>query len=387
MRFWNLVALFLMLALLAPFPALAQAPPAAGGPAGNAAIKYWQAFGLLPSMNPDQEKLIRNPNKVPLDSEALKLINRSSMSRLYLHRAASLPRCDWSLDYEDGIRLVLPHLGKSRTLTNLAALHARHEFEHGHWQAGADDITDMLKLARHLEMDRMIFPNLLGYAIESTAIQGAARYLPELKSLLAPAATVLEDTPRAGPTLREMVEFEKQIGALWIIREMKKAEKRQEGGWQAVWKEVFHAPTEGNPADKDLEKTVITFEQAIKLLEDLLPFYDDLAKVAALPWKEFDAQYPKIMTRAKAANPLAGFVLPAINRVAESQRRAMTQRALFKAGLAVVQGGPDKLKDVKDPFGDGPFEYRALDRGFELRSRLPSGGQPLTLVVGQGKKE
>ena len=24
------------------------------------------------------------------------------MSRVYLHRGAKLPRCDWSLDYEDG---------------------------------------------------------------------------------------------------------------------------------------------------------------------------------------------------------------------------------------------------------------------------------------------
>ena len=61
--------------------------------------------------------------------------------------------------------------------------------------------------------------------------------------------------------------------------------------------------------------------------------------------------------------------------------------ALFKAAIAVVQGGPDKLKDIKDPFGDGPFEYRALDKGFELKSKLLFKGQPVTLTVGKGKKE
>jgi hypothetical protein len=59
---------------------------------------------------------------------------------------------------------------------------------------------------------------------------------------------------------------------------------------------------------------------------------------------------------------------------------------LFQAALAVVQGGPDKLKDIKDPFGDGPFEYRTLDKGFELKSKLLYQDKPVTLTVGQGKK-
>jgi hypothetical protein len=69
------------------------------------------------------------------------------------------------------------------------------------------------------------------------------------------------------------------------------------------------------------------------------------------------------------------------------KRRNETQKALFRAALTVVQGGPDKLKDIKDPFGDGPFQYRALDQGFELKSRLLFKGQPVLLTVGNGKRE
>jgi len=105
----------------------------------------------------------------------------------------------------------------------------------------------------------------------------------------------------------------------------------------------------------------------------------------APPWKAFDADYPDFAMKAKAANPLAGYFLPAMDRVVASQRRAETQMALFKTALAVVQGGPDRLKDIKDPFGDGPFEYRALDKGFELKSKLLFKGQPVMLTVGRGK--
>ena len=138
---------------------------------------------------------------------------------------------------------------------------------------------------------------------------------------------------------------------------------------------------------RSLVQPVKTFEQAVKWLEDMLPFYDQLAKMTTLPWKEFDAQYPEFAKEAKAVNPLADQILPLNDFMLATERRTQTRMALFNAALAVVQGGPDKLKDIKDPFGDGPFEYRALDKGFELKSKLLFNGQPVSLTVGNGKKE
>jgi hypothetical protein len=40
-----------------------------------------------------------------------------------------------------------------------------------------------------------------------------------------------------------------------------------------------------------------------------------------------------------------------------------------------------------DPFGNGPFEYRAWEEGFELKSKLLFKGQAVMLTVGKGKKE
>jgi hypothetical protein len=386
MRHWYRTALFMALALFPLSHAVAQPADAKPDLANNAALKYSQAFALLGNLNRDQHKLLERWDKIPLDAAARKLIHDSGNSRVYLHRGAKLQRCDWSLNYEDGIRLLLPHLGKARTLASVAALHARHEFEQGHWKAGTEDVVDLLKLARHLEANPMIIQNLVAYAIETTAIKAAAPYLAELKAVLPKAASAVLDAPPAGPTLQEMVLFEKQIGARWLIQELKQAEQHKEGSWKDVWKEILSAPEEGAKVDRNLAKSAKTFEQAVKLLDDLLPWYDKLAKVTALPWKEFDAEYPDFNKKAKAANPLAGYVLPAMDRAIASVRRAQTQRALFKAALAVVQGGQDKLKDIRDPYGDGPFEYRALDKGFELRSSLIVRGQPVTLTVGKGKE-
>jgi hypothetical protein len=89
----------------------------------------------------------------------------------------------------------------------------------------------------------------------------------------------------------------------------------------------------------------------------------------------------------KAANPLAAtFIHPMVSNVG-FERRSQTQMALFKAAVAVVQDGPDKLKSIKDPAGNGPFEYRVTNKGFELKSKLLFLGKPVMLTVGNGKKE
>ena len=382
MRYWKLVILFLPLVLSLPSPATAQAPDAKPDLGANAAGKYWQAFALLPSLDKDQEKLLDQWNKVPLDAVALKLIDASRGSLEYLHRGAKLPHCDWSLDYEDGLFLRLPYLPKARALTRVAALNARHEFENGHWKAGWEDVADLLKLARHIEMEPLFVQRWVGRAIEGVAIEAAAPYLPELKSVLPEVGSADRDALPAGATLEQVVLKEKQVFLMSAIQKLKEAEQHQEGSWKDVWKASFD-----QPENRSLVQPVKTFDQAIKWLEDMLPFYDQLAKMTTLPWKEFDAQHPEFAKEAKAVNPLADQILPLNDFMLATERRTQTRMALFNAALAVVQGGPDKLKDIKDPFGDGPFEYRALDKGFELKSKLLFRDQPVLLTVGNAKNE
>jgi hypothetical protein len=383
MRGWNLAVILLSLTLQSPFSAAARAADSEQESQDNAAMKYWQAFALLPSLDKDQEALLEDCNQVPLDAAALKLIDKSQQSRQFLYRGTKLPRCDWSLDYKDGIFLVMPYLPKSRTLARLVALHARHEFEQGHWEGGWEDVTALLKLAHHLELEPLAVQHLVGFSIETVAIKAAVPYLPQLKAILPKAASAVVDALPGEPTPSQLVLKEKQIAAVWLIQALQEAEQRKEGSWHEVWKNVFGAPQEGG-GSQDLVNAATTFEQAIKMLEDLLPCYDELAKLTTLPWREFDAQYPEFAKQVKAANPLAS-ILISMDHAMASIRRNHAQRELFKAALAVVQSGPDKLKGFQDPYGDGPFEYRALDQGFELKSKLLVKGQHFALTAGNRK--
>jgi hypothetical protein len=360
-------------------PAFAQTP-ATGDT--NAALKYWIGFGLLPALDKDQEKLVQEWDKVPLDAAAVKIINQAENSLQYLHRGAALTRCDWAPNYEDGVRLLLPHLSKARTLAGLAGLRARHRFEQGNPKAGMADVVAMLRLARHVETDPIMVNHMVGYVIEGMAIHVAAAHLPAAKATLADVTAALDRLP-AGQTVAQMLKKENESFLGWMIGELKAVEKARPGAWLDLWKEVTGVPAEGGEPVPDVVKAVKSFDEAVKLTEGLTPMYDELAKLTELPPKEFDAQYPGFTKKAKAANVLAGAVLPAVDKVMAAKRRAEARLALFKAAIAVVQGGPDKVKEHRDPFGDGPFEYTAVAGGFELKSKLVFKDQPVTLVVGK----
>jgi hypothetical protein len=170
-----------------------------------------------------------------------------------------------------------------------------------------------------------------------------------------------------------------------MIRQMKELEARKAGSY----KEVFQLGMSESPEDKARTQRVLdaadTFEKAVKMIEDLMPVYDDLVKLYGRPAKEFDAEYPAYAKKAAAANPVAALLLPAMQNVAAAERRNLTQRALLRSAITIVQGGAEKAKETMDPFGDGPFEYRAFDGGFELKSKFVYKGNPVTLTVGQAK--
>jgi hypothetical protein len=72
-----------------------------------------------------------------------------------------------------------------------------------------------------------------------------------------------------------------------------------------------------------------------------------------------------------------------VAKVRNSQARFEVRRALLAAAFATQLDGPDALKTHPDPVAGGPFEYKNLTSGFELRSKFEQDAQPLSLTVGR----
>jgi hypothetical protein len=380
MRPWSLATLALALAVPAA-PAAEPpnpAPNAAHDLAANAALKYWEAFALMPPLDKDQEARLARWDEVPIDAEAQKLVAASAESLRSLRRGAKLRRCDWGLDYDDGLNLLLPYLAKSRDLARLAALHARSEFERGRREAGAEDAIAILALSRHIGSEPIMISILVGDLIESTAVDLLALYPKDLPAVGPRVFAAYEALPAGAAFSQAYLTAEKQHTVRWLVRALKDAEAKQPGGWRAVWEKTF-----SEPEGREAVRGVTTFEQAVRQTEALLPVCDELAALVDLPAGEFDARYPAYKASVKAEHPFAGQLLTGPNRVLAPRRRNQARMAMLKAAAAVVRDGPEALKAFKDPFGDGPFAYRALGARFELASKLLDHDRPVTPTLGR----
>jgi hypothetical protein len=354
-------------------PAAIQFPPVSD----NAALQYWQAFATMPVLDAEQEKLLQDWATVPLDASVNKLLDESQTSLMFLHRGAQLRDCDWGLDYRDGAKMHLPHLIRARTLARLAALDARRAFEAKQFDRAHDDAVGMVTLARHVGKDYTLVSMLVCFAIEGMTVDLAAPYLPEVHASYEDVVKSSKLLPPS-PPLYQAVRCEQRI-AYTILNQLVEAEHRRPGSWREEWRAILGGET------ADPLQDAVRFNDVAKMMEEFQATYDELAELMALPPAEFDARYPEFAKRARETSSASQLMLPAMEKTVTAQRRTEARMAMLLAAIAVVEGGPEKLAGIKDPFGDGPFEYRKLDTGFELSSKLLEDGKPVTLTVGQKK--
>jgi hypothetical protein len=382
MRLFYVAAVLLGLTLLWRTPARAQETAANADLAANAAVQYWQAFAHLPTLDEAQEKALSEWSTVSLDDPAVqKLLADSRHSLMYLHRGAKLPQCDWGLDFNDGISLLMPHLARARELARLAALHGRYEFERGSAKLGRADAAAITALGRHAGRDPVMICVLVRYLIEGLAVDLAAPYAPDLNTSYAAAAARFKELPSA-PVVRDTLAAEKKLFLDWVIKKMQEEEARKPGAGLVLWQNLLS----GGDAPEALTR-IADVKECIRFLEGVGPVYDELEKLLALPKAEFDRRYPAFKAKIEAENVLASQYVPAVDQLLAKEQRHQARLAMLMAALAVIEDGPDKLKDIPDPFGDGPFEHRALDKGFELKSKLIFEGQPVTLTVGHRARD
>jgi hypothetical protein len=234
-----------------------------------------------------------------------------------------------------------------------------------------------MALGRHVGRDPIMIPGLVRILIEGTAIDLVAPYVHEIKAPYAQALAMHEALPPAA-TFQQTILFEKKHMAEWIIKKLKEEEGKKKGAGLELWKKFVDSAEVA-----DAVRQIPSIEVVLKRMDELLPVYDELAMLIALPKADFDQRYPDFTKKAKEANVLAAALLPAVDKVLAKEHRNRARMAMLLAAIAVAEGGPDKLREIKDPFGAGPFEYRALDKGFELKSKLLFEGQAVTLMAGQ----
>jgi hypothetical protein len=360
--------------------ALADAPPE---PGANAALKYWQAFATLPRLSDaEQTKLNAECVTMPLDAHAREVVTKADYALRMMHQGAALPRCDWGIGWEEeGVGLLLPQGNAARVLSSLACLRARLRFEEGRNADALDDLVAAMTMGRHFSQEGINIMVLVSYAIEHSAGETLALYLPGLNAgTIKDVKKRLDALPPAG-SAAAATKFEEKCDLDWLVRKVKETKDKE--SLLAVLSAY------GESAEKTrafLEACGGTADGVIKFAEDTRPSYRLMAKKLDLPPDQFEQEWEREKMR-QAGNPVFKLVFPAYDRMRRLQARADVRRALLWAALAVQLDGRDALKNHPDPVAGGPFEHVAFEGGFELRSKLKGADdKPVALTAGRRGK-
>jgi hypothetical protein len=295
-------------------------------------------------------------------------------------RGVALKDCDWGgdffatfLDDKTFPILKIAHLGK------LACLRASYSFQKKENLAGIADLAAAVKMARHIGKRGPLMATVIQFAIEHSAIDVAAAYLPQQNARTRKAlAACLEPLPKSS-VLSAAMQGEKEF-VLQYVRPQYQNKSSKEA-FECLRKDEFFAGAEVTAIVKASRGDV---KGLLELIDGKARLYEELASVLVLPSAGFKPALSALQKRCAEQNPLAASILPSAEGIRYASDLLEVRYTMLHAAVEVVSGGVEKLKAIKDPFGDGPFDYRSFSGGFELRSKLQGkgGGRAALVRVG-----
>lgn len=138
----------------------------------NAATWYERAFEDLERFTPEEMEKIEeyrgNPGAAP-SPEVRNLLNRAAPIIDNLMRASAQGYSDFGLDYSAGFDLLLPHLGKMRSIARLVQADSAMRLADGDGNGAAARIAALYRLADHSGDDHILISSLVSRAIFEVA--------------------------------------------------------------------------------------------------------------------------------------------------------------------------------------------------------------------------
>lgn len=201
----------------------------------NAALRYWRVFSWF-DRNYDEAvgeidwSHIGDPGFTAPPEAVKRLLGNGGLVSMTVF-AASLPDCDFGVDYDLGPEALLPHLGSMRRLAQVMPLDARLKLDAGETDAAVQSLVAALRMARHVLSDKVAISSLVSISmvaqvepvIAFTASKGLSK--SQRESLFAAIDAFDADDPFAmGAAIRSEGEFMSD----WLRRELVKTPPSEE---------------------------------------------------------------------------------------------------------------------------------------------------------------
>jgi len=142
----------LLFAILTVFSSTALAQQASPKPDDNAALRYWSAFAQMQdsTVTPEQAKGLQAilDGVAPYsDVNYRELVERNRRAVETLQRGATLPRCDWGLEYQLGAETPVDYVRRALTLGRLNVLYAYHQLSSGNRSGGMGTLAGGIRFS------------------------------------------------------------------------------------------------------------------------------------------------------------------------------------------------------------------------------------------------
>lgn len=378
-----------------------EAPVTRGPHAPNAAVIYWQAFAVIPTLNDEERKTLdaalTTTNATP-SVDVGPILARHRVALHELQRAFAVAPCDWQLDMEAGPNLMLPHLQKARELSRIALLRARLRFMAGETDAAIDEILTVMKMARDCGSSPILIASLVQIAIEKSATDVLAAHLPQCSTAqIERMESALAKLPPPYP-LAEIVRAEQGLFGNWLARSLEaeaaKVSDVKAGGRllqalsRATGVELLPATAKDGDGKRKVELIEsLSIADVRRCVEKLRSDYAELAAIAALPVdqraariKAFDSgieQAAKLRDRADVERYFSTVFLPKIQNVVSREEQYLVRIQLLTQALRIQRSGMETVQ----PILGRKVIFERKGGGFELR--CPTGSGDESLIVGK----
>ncbi len=209
-----------------------EMPPGKPAEQRNAALVYWQAWAMNddPELKGDIDWQAIGANtdagKMPESfTKAAAALGRWNDSLEGLMRASKMPVCDFELAYENGIELLMPHLGKMRGGARLLRVDARRLLVEHKPAEAARRVAGILRMSRQLRDEGILISGLVGMAIANLGMEEGTVLVEsgqlsrgDAGELIAAAAPLLEKDPHG---IRAAIAGEGVIFKDWVQHKFK----------------------------------------------------------------------------------------------------------------------------------------------------------------------
>ncbi|MBI4612472.1 MAG: hypothetical protein HY720_02575 [Planctomycetes bacterium] len=370
----------------------------------NAALDYWRAFSQMSEPADDLAEAVSDVVRGEAAYDDARLgeylaANQAALAEF--EKGARLDRCDFGLRYEEGPAILLPHLAKARSLARLAILDGKRAESHGKWGQAFDRYLATVRLARHMDQDRILISTLVAISLSGLAfdaVAGALDRAPEDADLLRRLGTELALLDGHVVNAAAAVRMEGRAFSAYF-RSVPPEQIARDAGLLGPGGTDDEETIQKLARDLGVDPETLKSEKFwSEGLDDYEKWVAAVADLLEKPWHESRERLQELEDEAaaKTSHPFLKLLAPALvkvaDRAAEIAVKVRMVRVLAALALARAEGGtlPESLDGIEfatDPAAGKPFVWRREEGAAVLESVFQDGaGKGIAYRLGEKRK-